>query len=130
MPWRTSSATARILQWRDKSVNVDTIDDPSHRELVGGADVVCNDLTEFAKLVTERAQRVHEAGRPASAPGQQWLALIKADKPDNVVAAEVSEAPMSANVNCRVTRSSKSMMELLREGPYDALLIVCSAATN
>jgi hypothetical protein len=27
------------LQWRDKAVDVDAIDDPSHRELVGGADV-------------------------------------------------------------------------------------------
>ena len=56
-----------ILQWRDKSVDLDAIDDPPHRELVGGANVVCNDLTEFAKLVAERAKRVHEVGRPAAA---------------------------------------------------------------
>ena len=71
-----------ILQWRDKSVDVDAIDDPEHNKLVGGADVVCNDLAEFAKLVADRAKRVHEVGRPAAADGQQWLALIKADKPD------------------------------------------------
>ena len=119
-----------ILQWRSKSVDVDAIDDPSHRELVGGADVVCNDLTEFAKLVVERAQRVHEVGRPREADGPQWLALIKADKPDNVVAKEVSDALMSANVNCRVTRTGKSMMDWLREVPYDALLIVCGSCSD
>ena len=78
-----------------------------------GQDVVCNDLTEFAKLVAERAQRVHEVGQPASAAGPQWLALIKADKPDNVVADEVSEALTSANVNCRVTRTGKTGMDWL-----------------
>jgi hypothetical protein len=113
-----------ILQWRDKSVDVDSIDDESHRQLVGGTDVVCNDLTEFAKLVVERAQRVHEVGRPASTVGPQWLALIKADKPDHVVADEVSQALMSANVNCRITSAGKSIMDTLREVPYDAVLIV------
>jgi hypothetical protein len=118
------------LQWRDKAVDVDAIDDPSHRELVGGADVVCNDLTEFAKLVAERAQRIHEVGQPAAADGPQWLALIKADKADNVVADEVSQALMSVNVNCRVTRTGKSMMDWLREVPYDVLLIVCGSCSD
>jgi hypothetical protein len=119
-----------ILQWRDKSVNLDVIDDPPHRELVGGAGVVCNDLTEFAKLVAERAKRVHEVGPPAVADDQQWLALIKADKPDSVVAEEVSQALMSANVNCRVTSAGKSLVETLREVPYDAVLIVYGSCGN
>jgi hypothetical protein len=118
------------LQWRDKAVDVDAIDDPSHRELVGGADVVCNDLTEFAKLVTERAQRIHEVGQPAATDGPQWLALIKADKSDNVVADEVSQALLLANVNCRVTRTGKSMMDWLREVPYDVLLIVYGSCSD
>jgi hypothetical protein len=113
-----------ILQWRDHSVDVDKIDDPQHRELVGGADVVCNDLPEFAKLVAERARRVHEVERPAGSERQQWLALIKADKPDSVIADEISEALQTANVNCRVTRVGKSLIETLREVPYDAVLIV------
>lgn len=50
------------------------------------------------------------------------LALIKADKPDDVVAAEVSDALMSANVNCRVTITGKTMMDWLREYPDDASL--------
>ncbi|HEX3150476.1 MAG TPA: toll/interleukin-1 receptor domain-containing protein [Gemmataceae bacterium] len=119
-----------ILQWRDKSVNVDAIDDAVHKQLVGGADVVCNDLTEFAKLVAERAQRVHDVGKPATTDGPHWLALIKADKPDNVVAEEVSNALMAANVNCRVTRTSKTMMDWLREVPYDALMIVCGSCSD
>ena len=120
-----------ILQWRDKSVDLDMIDDPRHRELVGGADVVCNDLTEFAKLVAERAKRVHEVGRPAVLEGQQWLALIKADKPDNVVAEEVSQALTSANVNCRVTyTAAKSLVDALREVPYDAVLIVYGSCSD
>lgn len=119
-----------ILQWRDKSVKLCAIDDLPHRELVGGADVVCNDLTEFAKLVAERAKRIHEVGRPEVADGQQWLALIKADRPDNVVAEEVSQALMSANVNCRITRAGKSLVETLREVPYDAVLIVYGACAD
>jgi TIR domain len=119
-----------ILQWRDKSVNVEAIDDPAHQQLVGGADVVCNDLTEFAKLVAERAQRVHEVGRPATTDGPQWLALIKADKSDSVVADEVSNALTAGNVNCRVTRTSKTMMDWLREVPYDALMIVCGSCSD
>lgn len=121
-----------ILQWRDKSVDLAAIDDPEHRALVGGPDVVCNDLTEFAKLVVERAQRVHEVGTrpPASADAPQFLALIKADKPDHIVAEEVSQALSSANVNCRVTRTGKSLMEWLREVPYDAVLIVCGACSD
>jgi TIR domain-containing protein len=119
-----------ILQWRDKSVDLDAIDDPPHRELVGGADVVCNDLVEFAKLVSERTKRVHEVGRPEVADGQQWLALIKADKPDNVVAEEVSQALMSANVNCRITSAGKSLVDTLREVPYDAVLIVYGSCAD
>lgn len=119
-----------ILQWRDKSVDLEAIDDPKHRKLVGGADVVCNDLTEFAKLVAERTERVHEVGRPAVADDQQWYALIKADKPDDVVAKEVSQALMSANVNCRLTSAGKSLVDTLREVPYDAVMIVCGACTD
>lgn len=119
-----------ILQWRDKSVDLDAIDDPPHRELVGGADVVCNDLTEFAKLVAERAKRVHEVGRPAVPDRQQWLALVKADKPDAVVAEEVSQALLSANVNCRVTSTGKSLVDTLREVPYDAVLIVYGSCSD
>lgn len=119
-----------ILQWRAKSVSVDEIDDPAHKALVGGDDVICNDLTEFAKLVVERAQRVHEVGRPAVTNGQHWLALIKADKPDDVVAAEVSDALTSANVKCRVTRTGKTVMDWLREYPYDAVLIVCGSCSD
>jgi hypothetical protein len=118
------------LQWRDKSVDVDAIDDPEHKTLVGGADVVCNDLAEFAKLVAERAKRVHEVGRPAIADGQQWLALIKADKPDQDVAEEVSQALSSANVNCRVTSAGKSLVDTLREVPYDAVLIVYGSCAD
>ena len=113
-----------ILQWRDTSIDVDAIDDEAHRELVGGEDVVCNDLAEFAKLVAERAQRVREVGRPTAAASPQWLALIKADRPDHVVADEVSEALTAADVNCRITRTGKTMMDWLREVPYDAVLIV------
>jgi hypothetical protein len=120
-----------ILQWRDKSVDLDAIEDPAHKKLVGGPDVVCNDLTEFAKLVAERAKRVHEVAHHAGTDGQQWLALIKADKPDSVVAEEVSQALMSANVNCRVTYSAgKSLLDTLREVPYDAVLIVYGACAD
>lgn len=128
---RAEQRGKKILQWRDKSVAVEQIDDSAHRELVGGAQVICNDLTEFAKLVIEQAQRVHEVGRPAAAgDGPRWWALIKADKPDNVVADEVSTALASADVNCRVTRTGKSVMEWLREVPYDAVLIVCGACSD
>ena len=127
---RAQQRSKVILQWRDKSVEVDKIEDPSHRELVGGPDVVCNDLTEFAKLVAERAKRVHEVGRPASGAGPRWWALIKADKPDSVVANEVSEALASADVNCRVTRTSKTVMDWLREVPYDAVLIVYGSCSD
>lgn len=120
-----------ILQWRDKAVDLDAIDDPPHRELVGGANVVCNDLTEFAKLVAEQAKRVHdEVGRPTVADGQQRLALIKADKPDRVVADEVSEALMSANVNCRITSDGKPLVEALRATSYDAVLIVYGSCAD
>ena len=116
-----------ILQWRDKAVDTEAIDDPAHKSLVCGPDVICNDLTEFAKLVCERAKRVHEVGRPGGADGQRWLALIKADKPDTVVADEVSQALMSANVNCRLTSAGKSLVDTLRDVPYDAVLIVYGA---
>jgi hypothetical protein len=119
-----------ILQWRDKTVDVAAIDDPSHRELVGGTDVVCNDLTEFAKLVADRAQRVYEVGRPPAVDGPQWLALIKADKPDCVVAEEVSQALIAGNVNSRVTRAGKSLVDTLREVPYDAVLIVYGSCSE
>jgi hypothetical protein len=56
--------------------------------------------------------------------------LIKADKADNVVADEVSQALMSVNVNCRVTRTGKSMIDWLREVPYDAVLIVCGSCSD
>ncbi|MEF8733984.1 MAG: toll/interleukin-1 receptor domain-containing protein [Candidatus Accumulibacter meliphilus] len=119
-----------ILQWRDKSVDLDRISDPPHLELVDGADVICNDLTEFAKLVAERAARVHEIERPVIADGQQWLALMKADKPDEDVANEVCHALKTANVNCRVTRTGKSLVETLREIPYDAVLIVYGCCSD
>ena len=121
-----------ILQWRDKSVDVDAIDDSAHKELVGGADVVCNDLTEFAKLVADRAKRVHEVGRPAVADGKGWLALIKADKPDTAVAEEVAQALESANVRNRVVTSAagKTLVETLREIPYDAVLIVYGSCSD
>lgn len=128
---RAQKSGKAILQWRDKSVDVDAIDDPEHQKLVGGADVVCNDLTEFAKLVAERAKRIHDVGRPAAVDGQQWLALIIADKPDTAVAQEVSEALESANVKNRVTYSaSKSLLDTLREVPYDAVLIVYGSCAD
>ncbi|MGB8167664.1 MAG: toll/interleukin-1 receptor domain-containing protein [Chthoniobacteraceae bacterium] len=119
-----------ILQWRDKSVRAEDIEDPAHKELVGGADVVCNDLTEFAKLVADRAQRVHENSHPVAGNGPQFLALIKADKPDSVVAEEVSQALIAGNVNCRVTRAGKSLVDALREVPYDAILIVYGSCSD
>lgn len=128
---RAQSRNKVILQWRDPAVNVDAIDDPKHRELVSGAHVVSNDLTEFAKLVAERAQRVYEVGSTTGGgEGQQRLVLIKADKPDNVVAEEVSRALVSVNVNSRVTRAGKSLVDTLREVPYDAVLIVCGSCSD
>src|SRR5262249_27500018 len=70
-------------------------------------------------------QRIHEVGHQKTDSGPQGLALIKADKADKDVADEVSQALMSANVNCRVsTQMGKTMMDWLREIPYDAMLIV------
>ena len=124
-----------ILQWREKSVDVDAIDDASHKALVGGAGVVCNDLTEFAKLVAERAQRLYEVGRPAAGEGKSWFALIKADKPDSAVADEVSQILTSANVSSRVTHTGKPMMDWLRDKEFgashiDALLIIYGSCSD
>ena len=64
-------------------------------------------------------------------PGPQWLALIKADKPDTVVAEEVSQALESANVKNRVTYSAgKSLVDTLREVPCDAVLIVYGSCAD
>lgn len=120
----------KVLQWRHQSVDVDAIEDPSHRELVGGANVICNDLVEFAKLVAEQTQRLHEVRAPTNTNDSQWLALIKADKPDKAVADEVSNALLSANVSCRISRSGKAVMDWLREVPYDAVLIVCGNCSD
>lgn len=79
-----------VLQWRERSVDPDSVEDPAHRELLAGADVISNDLTEFAQLVMERTKRVRDVGSTPAAPDSQWLALINADKPDHVVADEIS----------------------------------------
>jgi len=119
-----------VLQWRDKSVDVSAIDDESHHELVDGPNVVCNDLLEFAKLIVDRAQRVKDVGKPAESNGKQWLALIRADKPDNVVADEICDLLTSANVNIRAPLTGKSMVECLREKAFDAVLIVCGSCSQ
>jgi hypothetical protein len=118
-----------ILQWRAKSVELDDIDDPAHKALVGGADVICNDLAEFAKLVDEQAKLVHAKRIPAKDGGQTWYALIEADKPDDDVADEVVKALVADNVNCRIPHNGTALVDFLRKGVYQAVLIVCGACS-
>lgn len=121
---RAKQSATVVLQWRDKSVAVDGIDDEQHRRVVGGPDVISNDLAEFKMLIVARAKRVHDVGPPPATDGHQRFALVKADRADGVIAREVIDALKAADVNCSVTHNGKSMLDRLREVPYDALLVV------
>jgi hypothetical protein len=56
-----------ILQWRDKSVDLDAIDDPPHRELVGGADVRVCHAGRRAGAARPRGRATCGCRRPAMA---------------------------------------------------------------
>lgn len=75
-------------------------------------------------LIVARAKRVHEVGPPPATDGHQRFALVKADRADGAIAREVIDALKAADVNCSVTHNGKSMLDRLREVPYDALLVV------
>jgi len=128
---RALKAGKTVLQWRDPSLNLDTVPDEDHRKLVGGETVLAVGIEEFKRTVANRALI-----KPAARIKTMCTLLVFLDvsPEDSPLAEEIVRVLKKHNIGYVLplqhgnpSEIRKELEELLLES--DGIIIVYGAVT-
>lgn len=116
-------AGVKALQWRASTLDPATIDDPEHRDLLGGETVMASGFETFKSTVRKRLER--EEPMPAQTPGDQTLqtVFVNADEADLDYARHVRDE-FARNGFMAATPTGEPTPELLKEHLLDCDALV------
>lgn len=84
--------------------------------------------------MVDRTRRAFEMGRDAkhasAEPDASKLVFVKAAPADAEPTNELVQSLSEANISCRVAQNGVTMVERLREIPFDALIVVLGKCPN
>jgi hypothetical protein len=85
----------KVMQWRDRSLDLDSVSDPAHRALLEGA-IACP-IEEFKRLVVDVARR---SPQPARARPATVIVFVDTDPGDRELARAIGEVLTHEGVRC------------------------------
>lgn len=126
---RAAAAGVPALRWRSRDLNVATVDDPEHRDLLECADVQAMDLDELKRSVVDRV-RVLTIKRAATPTNGEHFVLINASAADMQVADAVTAQLGQWDVGYDVVDDTVSLRDLAESGGYDAMLVIYGGCSH
>lgn len=118
-----------ILRWRSRNLDVGTVDDRDHRQLLDSSDVQAMDFDELKRSIVDRI-RLLSAKRPSSPIQGEHFVLVTAAAADMQVADAVAEQLDQWNVGYDLVDDTVSLRDVAESSDYDALLVIYGACPH
>ncbi|MEX1027229.1 MAG: toll/interleukin-1 receptor domain-containing protein [Candidatus Paceibacterota bacterium] len=120
---RAVAAGLPVLRWRSRDLDIGTVGDPGHRELLDSPDVQAMDVDELKRSIVDRV-RVLSAKRPSAPIEGEHFVLVNAAATDMQVADAVVEQLEQWNVGYDLVDDTVSLRDVAESTAYDALLVI------
>ena len=113
---RMLAAEVPVLQWCSRDLDLSTVEDSDHRQLLGGDDVQAMDFDELKRTIIDRV-RVLSVRRPDVAIGGERFVLINASTADFEIADAIAKQLEEWNVGYDVVDDTVSLRDLADSTP-------------
>jgi len=99
---RAQSLGVPMLQWRDRTLEIDTVQDPALRALLTGSTVMATGILEFQQYILQFLKKLAEDKNAPKKPATENCSLIfvNAERQDMALAHNIEEILINHGLGC------------------------------